>query len=118
MFIESLQHIFALDFVWFIDLAFGSLGMLFMLLAVSYFFLEGQNIIKGSIIIFATLFALFDFEIMLGVVIFSTGFFAIHYMSKLSVLALAENSKSLKNHMIFINEMQFFAAIALSLVFF
>lgn len=118
MLIESLQHLFSLDLGWFIDLAFGNLGMLFILLAVSYFFLEGQNLIKGSIIIFATLFALFDFEIMLEVVLFSTGFFAIHYMSKLSVLGLAENSESLKKHMIFINEMQFFAALAVSLLFF
>ncbi len=64
------------------------------------------------------LFAFLDFERVLGVTFFTGSFLLIYYISKLSVLAIAEGNQCLRKRLIFVNELQFYAALALSLVFF
>ena len=117
MLIEILSHLMNFDIGWFVALLADNLLMAFMLFAVFAIFLEGQNILKGSLVIFITLFAFLDFEKVLGVTFFTGSFMLIYYISKLSVLAIAEGIPSLKSKMIFINELQFYAALAGSLVF-
>lgn len=117
MFLESIEHILNLDLGWFVGLALGNLAIAFMLFAVFYLFLDGKKLISGSFIIFATLFAFLDLETVLGVPFFTGKFMVVYYVSKLALLAMVEGSKRLGKKMIFINELQFFAAFAITVAF-
>ncbi|MCR4335812.1 MAG: hypothetical protein NUV57_04725 [archaeon] len=118
MLIETISHLLGLDFGWFIKLATVNPIMTFMLIAVFFIFLEGQNLIKGGLIILVAIFASLDFGSILGVAILTGSFMAIYYMSKISVLLLAEGSDKLKKYMMFINELQFFGVLIIVLLFF
>ena len=118
MLIESLLRLSSLDFQWFLDLLFNNLLIFFLLFATFYIFLEGQSVIKGSLVIFITFFAFFDFETVMGVSVFTGSFLIVYYITKIAVIAIVEQSKSLKPYLIFINELQFFAAIVILLLFF
>jgi len=115
---ESLAHLFSFDFAWFVSLALDNILMAFMLFVVFFVFLEGQNTLKGCFVIFVAFFAFLDFEKVLGVTFFTGSFMLVYYISKLSILSLVEGSSSLKKHMIFINEIQFFVAVATAMIFF
>ncbi|MFH1391595.1 MAG: hypothetical protein ABIH20_04755 [Candidatus Diapherotrites archaeon] len=118
MLLEALTELASFNFKWFIDLAIGNLFITFALLATFYLFLEGQNFIKGSIIIFITFFAFFDFEKVLGIPFFTGKFLVIYYATKLAVLALAETNEFLKKRLLFISELQFYGAFVVSILFF
>ena len=118
MFVEIIMHYLALDFSWFLKLITVNPIMTFMLIATCFIFLEGQNLIKGSIIILLTIFASLDFGNILGVSILTGGFMLIYYLSKISLLILVEGSENLKKNMFFINEFQFFTVLIIALLFF
>ncbi|MFH1390780.1 MAG: hypothetical protein ABIH20_00530 [Candidatus Diapherotrites archaeon] len=118
MLLETITHLTALDFGWFIKLATINPIMTFMLISVFYIFLEGQNLIKGGIIILAAIFASLDFGSVLGVAILTGSFMLIYYLSKISLLMMAEGSEKLKKYMMFINEIQFFGVLVIALLFF
>ena len=80
MLIEILSHLMNFDIGWFVALLADNLLMAFMLFAVFAIFLEGQNILKGSLVIFITLFAFLDFEKVLGVTFFTGSFILIYYI--------------------------------------
>lgn len=118
MLIETITHVLHLDLGWFIEMATMNPIMTFMLIALFYIFLEGKNVIIGGVVILAAVFASLDFGSILGVAILSGSFMVIYYMSKISVLLLAEGSESMKKYMMFINEAQFFAVLIIVLLFF
>ena len=118
MLIEALSHLAALDVNWFAGLLAGNLMMLFLLFATFFIFLEGKNVVLGSIVILATVFASLDFGTVLGVAILSGSFMIIYYITKISVLAVAEGNNTLKKYLIFINELQFFSVLIIALLAF
>ena len=117
MLIEVLSHAAALDFGWIISLPLKNPVMAFMLFAVFYMFLDGKKVIRGSIVIFIVLFAFLDFETVLGIPFFTGKFLVVYYVTKIAVLALAEGSKRFKGKLLFISEMQFYAAFVISVLF-
>ncbi|MBI4210337.1 MAG: hypothetical protein HY544_02415 [Candidatus Diapherotrites archaeon] len=117
MLLESLSHLAAGDIGWLFSVAIENLAIAFMLLSVFFVFLEGKNFLKGSIVIFITLFAFMDFGKVLGVTFFSTNFMLLYYISKIAVLSIAEGVPFMKKNLIFINELQFYGALAVSLLF-
>ncbi|AJF60803.1 MAG: hypothetical protein QT03_C0001G1324 [archaeon GW2011_AR10] len=118
MLLEILAHLATLDGAWVLAWPLRNPMMTFMFFSVIFIFMEGQNIIRGSIVIFATLFAFLDFEKVLGIPFFVGSFLLIYYISKLIVLAIAENNRYLRKYLIFINELQFYGAFIVSILFF
>lgn len=118
MLLEMIGRLISLDFGWFADLILNSLMIGFMLLAVFYIFLEGKKFIKGSIIIFITLFAFLDLERALGIAFFTGSAVLLYYVSKFVVLAIAENNPALKKNLIFINELQFYGSFVITWILF
>ncbi|MFH1586292.1 MAG: hypothetical protein ABID38_00380 [Candidatus Diapherotrites archaeon] len=116
MLLEIIGHLYALDLGWFIGLATNSVMITFMLFAVFFIFLEGKKVLKGSIVIFITLFAFLDFEKVIGIPLFVGGTLLIYYITKIAVLALVENNKYLKKYLIFINELQMYGSFILSII--
>jgi len=117
MLLEMILRLLSLDLGWFAGLAMNSLMIGFMLLAVFYIFLEGKKFIKGSIVIFITLFAFLDLERALGIAFFTGSAVLFYYISKLVVLVIAENNAYLKKNLVFINELQFYASFVVAWVF-
>src|SRR3989338_8626986 len=103
MLLEMIGRLISLDFGWFADLTMNGLMIGFMLLAVFYIFLEGKNVIKGSFVIFVTLFAFLAGSAVL-----------FYYISKFVVLSIAENNIVLKKYLVFINELQFYASFVVA----
>ncbi len=118
MFLEIISHLATLDFGWVLAWPLRNPIMTFMLLAVFFIFLEGQKVGYGSSVIFFTLFAFLDFEKAIGIPFFVGSFLVIYYTSKFLVLSIAENNNFLKKYLIFINELQFFGAFIVSVLFF
>ena len=118
MLLEMILRLLDLDLGWFGGLAMNSLMIGFMLLAVFYIFLEGKNFLKGSIVIFITLFAFLDLEHALGIAFFTGQAVLLYYLSKFVVLAIAENNAALKKNLIFINELQFYGSFVITWVLF
>jgi len=117
MLLEMIGRLISLDFGWFADLTMNGLMIGFMLLAVFYIFLEGKNVIKGSFVIFVTLFAFLDLERALGIAFFAGSAVLFYYISKFVVLSIAENNIVLKKYLVFINELQFYASFVVAWIF-
>ncbi|MCR4368727.1 MAG: hypothetical protein NUV67_02360 [archaeon] len=118
MLLEAIGALASLDLGWFVHIATQNLFITFALLATFYMFLEGQNFVVGSIVIFITFFAFFDFEKILGIPFFTGKFLVIYYATKLAVLAIAETNEFLKKKLLFLSEVQFYGAFVVSLLFF
>ena len=118
MFLEILAHLAALDFVWVLSWPFRNPVMAFMFFSVIFIFVKGQKLIYNSVEVFFTLFAFLDFERVLGIPFFVGKFLMIYYTTKLAVLLIAENNQKLKKYLIFISELQFYAAFVVSILFF
>ncbi len=117
MFLEALTHALTLDLFWFIDLIMNNLFWLFSLLAVMYFLTDGKKAVLGFVIIIFDLWIIRDFELISGAVIFSGGFLAIYYISKLAFLTVIENSKRFNKHIIIASTMHAWAVIFIYNIF-
>ena len=52
-----------------------------------------------------------DFEVLTGLAWSGASFLLLYYITKLAVLAWAENSKTLQKHLILISEIQFLSLL-------
>lgn len=111
MFFEFLNAAISLDLNWLAGLFFSNFHYLFLFAAICFFFFGPST--KKAVIATALFCPLawvwVDFELMSGWLLFVGGFLGIYYITKVVVLAFAEDVPALRNHLVIVSEMQFVA---------
>lgn len=110
VFFEALQALLSLDFTFFIDIFLDNWFLFFGFYALIHFFLEKKNTLFYTIILTIILWAFVDIEHLTGLALISSGFLVIYYVTKIALLAFAEDSPSLKRYMLVLSTLQFYVA--------
>jgi len=115
---EFFAHLFALDFAWIIDLIFANLFFVFAIAALIYIFWEGSHFIQ----VFANFFVLFwTWEVIgitAGLAIFGATFLLLNYMRAITALKIAEETPALKDKLVIVSSITFYALLIMYKVFF
>jgi len=111
MFFEFLQAVVTLDLNWLAWLFFANFHYLFAFIAVLFIFFDGKTktIITGFVLFCGLSWAMVDFNMVSGWVLFVGTFLAINYIAKLAILTFAEADAGLSKHLLVINMVSFFA---------
>lgn len=119
-FVDVLFHAIALDIGWFIDLIMGNLHWVFLLFALTFYFVGGdfKKVVYSTFVITFVLFAWTDFGTILGFPIFVGSFLLINYLTKLGSLAYASSHPKLKNKLIWVNNIVAWTVFFIYLIFF
>ncbi len=117
MFFEFLSHLVALDIPWLISLVMNNLFWVFAFIALMYFFTEGKKTLLGFLVITFVMWIWVDWETVSGMALFVGSFLALYYISKIALLAIAENSPSLQKKLFWVSEVQAITAIVLFYLF-
>ena len=107
VFFEALQALFELNLGFFVDIAMNNLLWIFIFYALIHYFLEGKRTLYFFLVFAMVIWTFIDFEILTGIAWQAAGFLLIYYVTKLAVLAWAENSPNLKNKLLWVSEVQF-----------
>ena len=113
MLFEFLHRLVSLDLSWFVWLVTANLVYFFIFLAICFFFWEGKmkKVIAAFFLLCLVAWSWIDFEMISGWVLFVGGFLAIYYITKVAVLAFAENTPALQSKLIIVSEIQFIVAL-------
>ncbi|MCR4368443.1 MAG: hypothetical protein NUV67_00890, partial [archaeon] len=95
----------------FIDIVMNNLLWVFVFYALIHYFLDGKRTIYFFLTLVVLIWAFIDFDSLTGLTWKAAGFLLIYYMSKLAVLAWAENSPRLRNKLLIVSEVQFLALL-------
>lgn len=114
MLVEFLSHLLALDIAWIVALIVDNLFFLFAFSALMYYFMNGKRMFVGFLVITLLMWVWLDMEHAASMVLFAGGFLSLYYLTKVAVIAAAENSKALKNKLIIVGEIQ---AVALIIIY-
>ena len=117
MLIELLYRIFTFDISWLVNLFMGNLFFVFGFTALMYYFMNGKKVLFATIILTLVLYAVQDFEAIANVVIIAPAFMLFHYIGKLGVHILAEQSPSLKKYHLLITNLELIAVFFLFNIF-
>lgn len=107
---EVIQALIGLDLEFFISLLFNNFFLAFGIFAAVYFFFDKKDVIIYYLAMLGIIWAFVDIETLTGLAFVSSGFLVIYYITKISLLAFAENSPSLKRYMIVLSTAQFYLA--------
>ncbi|MFH1391214.1 MAG: hypothetical protein ABIH20_02790 [Candidatus Diapherotrites archaeon] len=107
VFFEAIQALLSLDISFFIDIVMGNILWSFMFFALIYFFFDKKNTIYYFLLWAVLLWAFFDFESLTSITFRTGPFLMIYYLTKLAVLAWAENSPRFKDKLLWVSETQF-----------
>ena len=109
MFFEFAYHVMSLDLAWLASLIMGNLHWLFAFAACCAFFFgdKWKKIAVGTFLLSVVAWTWVDFGAISGWVLFVGGFLSIYYITKIVVLAFAENVPSMNKHLVIISELQF-----------
>jgi len=111
VFFEAVYSLINLDFVFFVDIIVSNLMWVFAWFAVVFFLFDGKKTIFFFILFSILFWAFFDFGGLTGLTFISATFLLLNYLSKLSVIAWAENTPALKNNLVMISELVFFSLL-------
>ena len=117
MFIELMLRIFTLDIPWLISLVLNNLFWVFGFIALMHFFMGGKKVIYSTIILTLVLFAVHDFELVANVVVIGPSFLLFHFIGKLAVHIIAENSKTLKKYHLLLTNLELVVVFFLCNIF-
>lgn len=109
MFFEFLQAVATLDLNWLAWLLFSNLHYLF-LFGVLCFFFWGPSVRKAAIatiILSITAWIWYDFQTFSGWAWALPVFLGIYYITKVGVVAFAEDMPQLKKHLVLVQEIHF-----------
>ena len=110
------SHLIALDLPWLITFVANNLWWLFALFAFTHFLTQGkplkQNIRWFGIAVFY-LWAVYDFQNITGWIIASSGFLAIHYIARLTVVFFSETIPQLQRRFTLMLLLQFIVVLAI-----
>ncbi len=113
MFFNFLNAVLGFDIAWFVWLIEHNLFYVFAFITLCFFF--WGNSMKKAVIVTVLLsivaWAWVDFELISGWVLFAGGFLSIYYVTKMVIMVFAESMPSLKNKLILVSEIQFFALL-------
>ncbi|MEK6957611.1 MAG: hypothetical protein AABW99_01355 [archaeon] len=107
VFVEAVQALFSLDLGFFIDIVMNNLLWVFLLYALVHYFFDGKHILHYFLLLSLMMWAWADLEKITGLAWTAASFLLIYYITKLAVIAWAENSPGLKNKIVVISELQF-----------
>ena len=110
VFFEALQALLSLNFTFFIDIFLDNWFLFFGFYALMYFFLEKKNTLFYTIILIIILSSFVDIEHLTGLALISSGFLVIYYVTKIALLAFAEDSPLLRRYMLVLSTLQFYVA--------
>jgi len=116
MFFEFLQAVVTLDLNWLAWLVFNNLQWVFAYCTISFFFFgpSPKKVAVGFFLISVLMWAWADFESLSAWGIFVAGFLILYYISKIAIMAFAEEVPQLRKHLVAISTIQ---AISLMVVF-
>jgi hypothetical protein len=104
---EALDHLFSLDIAFFVDWFSGSIFLLFAFIAAIYFFSDGKNVLRNTIVFIITIFVWIQFQDLSGFVLIGATLLALSYMLKLVLLKFGETTPFLSNKLVLISEISF-----------
>jgi len=107
VFFEAIQALLSLDISFFVGIAIDNIFWIFAFYALIFYFMEGKRTIYFFLLLTVLIFAFIDFESITLIGWSAASFLLIYYITKLAVLAWAENSPSMKNKLVLISEIQF-----------
>ena len=119
-FVDILFHAVALDIGWFIDMIFGNLLWVFLITALTFFFVGGdfKKVLYSTLVITLILFGWTDFGAILGFPIFVGSYLLLNYLAKLGSLSYASSHPKLKGKLIWVNNIMAYLSFLFYLIFF
>ncbi|MCR4336173.1 MAG: hypothetical protein NUV57_06615 [archaeon] len=111
LFIEFFLHLLTFDFGWIVQLVLNNLLWVFGLSALAYLIFGEKKFFAGFILLVFDIWLFDVFGVISGVSIFSATTLSLYYITKIAVLAFAENSTALKDKFVVISTLQGIIAI-------
>lgn len=111
MFFEFLNALLNLDLNWLAGLFFSNLHYLFFFVMICFYYWGPslKKVVVAAFLLVLVAWTWVDFELLSGWVLFVGGFLSIYYITKIMVVAFAEDMPQLKDHLVLVNELQFLA---------
>ena len=115
MFFDFLDALLSANVGWFTWLLIHNVFWVFAFLALGFFFWEGnmRKVIPAFFLLGIVAWTWVDFELKSGWVLFVGGFLAVYYITKIAVLAFAEDTPSLQKRLIIVSELQFLLLVVI-----
>jgi len=111
VFFEALQALLSLDSGFFASIVSTNILWVFIWFAVVFFLFDGKRTVYFFVLFSVLFWAFFDFALLTGLTFVTATFLLLNYLSKLAVIAWAENTPSLKNNIVFVSEFVFFSLL-------
>jgi len=111
VFFEAVYALLNLDFAFFVNIIASNIMWVFIWFCVVFFLFDGKKTIYFFVLFSILFWAFFDFGGLTGLTFISATFLLLNYLSKLSVIAWAENTPALKNNLIMVSETLFFTLL-------
>lgn len=93
---DPFSHLIALDFPYLVNMVAQNIWWIFMMYAFAYFFYDKKNTLRNFLLVALSMWLFFDFAKMMGWGVFVGLYLVLAYISRMSALMFAENTKSLK----------------------
>ena len=106
IFIEFIVHLLQFDIAWIIGVFLSNLFWVFGLSALVYFIFGEKQFWQGFILMVLDIWLFDIFGAVSGISIFSAKTLTLYYITKIAVLAIAENSPALKDKFVIISTIQ------------
>lgn len=116
-FFVVMNEILNFNIGWLVNFLLSNLFWVFALVMLSYIFFGRAKFFEGIVFLTFALWLWDDFGSLSGIGFASSGVLLIYYISKISILAVVENSKELKKHLLVISTATGVVALVISNVF-
>ena len=119
MFFQFLEALLSLDLGWFTWLVEHNIVYAFAFFALCFFMWDGnvRKALGATILLSLVAWIWVDMESISGMVIFAGSFLAIYYITKIAVMAFAEDVPALRKHLVLVGEVQFVVVLLVFNVF-
>ncbi len=107
-----INHLFAFDLPWLLGFMRSNLLWLAVLSALVHILFNGEKFVPAIIFMTFALWLWGDFEGLSGIGFAGAQVLAVYYISKISLLAIVENTPSLKRHLVVISTISGVATLA------
>lgn len=111
VFFEALQALLNIDIQFFIDITLNNLVWVAIFYALIHYFFDGKKVWYWFLFWSVLLWAILDWEKLTGYVFTGAAFLLLYYITKISLLALAENSPGLRKYLVVISTIQAYSLI-------
>lgn len=98
------MHLASFDLSWFTEIAMANLGILFMLVAVMFYFCGNRKVVLGTIILWFSMLWWNDFSLWIDAFWLVGSFLLLFYITKMAAMIIAESVKGWGDKLIIVNE--------------